>query len=407
MMEYGRKLKNGTYMDEEAAEYGRAAEKALRPPEAAKEIDEPFLRCAGILIPKGVNLADNSRIRYGLDLDAAGNVIRCSQYGNNPKKYAVLDYIPVEPETSYHLRYLSNFGYGIYPPRYAELDADGNVVNLSAFEGQSTMLTTTADTRYLRLPWIDQREAESESKIQLAKSDVPVDYHEYEGLHLNPKWLPKSSGISGKRWAACGDSITAGYGFTVGDSTLFPEGERYAAEVRKKLGITELVYASSGAAYMTREGITIPTMYEQVEAASAEIDILTILGGTNDNYDGSTDTDSTDRTTFAGAVNATLRLAKLKHPYIPIIVTTILPRQTSGAGNESILHKNSIIRQCAAKYGIPVLDLYNAGLMPQALDAELTATGKEPLYADGLHPSAAGHQVLAKIFAGEIRKYLA
>ena len=357
-------------------------------------------------MPRGLNLADNSRIQYGLDLDEEGNVIQCSQYQTNPQKYAVLDFIRVEPNTSYHLRSEANLGYGVYPPRYAELDADGKIVNFTTFEGQSTMLTTTANTRYLRIPWVDQRVEMGQSKIQVAKTDVPVAYNAYEGLTINPKWMPEGAGLTGKRWAACGDSITAGYGFTVGDSALYPEGERYAAEVRKLLGITELVYASSGAAYMTREGITIPTMYEQVEAASEDVDILTILGGTNDNYDGSTDTDSTDRTTFSGAVNATLRLAKLKYPYIPIVVTTILPRQTSGAGDQSILNKNNIIKQCAAKYGIPVLDLYRAGLMPESLDAQLTEDGKEPLYTDGLHPSAAGHQVLAKVFAGEIKKYL-
>lgn len=193
MMGYGYKLKNGTYIGTSAAEYGRAAEKALRPPEAAKDMDEQFLRYAGILIPKGRNLVDNSRIQYGFDLDAAGNVIQCSQNNNNPQKYAVLDYIPVEPETSYHLRHEANFEYGIYPPRYAELDADGNVVNITVFEGQSTMLTTTESTRYLRLPWVDEHTERSESKILLARSDVPVDYQDYEGLTLNPKWLPEQS----------------------------------------------------------------------------------------------------------------------------------------------------------------------------------------------------------------------
>lgn len=400
------KLKNGEYNAESALEYGTAEARKNCPPKSTEAIDESLLYYAGVLVPKGINLADNSRIKYGLDLDAAGNVIQCSQYQTNPHKYAVLDFIKVEPSTSYHLRSEANLGYGVYPPRYAELDADGNVVNLSAFEGQSTMLTTTENTRYLRIPWVDQRVEEGPSKIQVAKTDIPVTYNAYEGLTLNPKWMPEGSGLAGKRWAACGDSITAGYGFTVGDSTLFPTGERYAAEVRKLIGITDLVYASSGAAYMTREGITIPTMYEQVEAASADIDILTILGGTNDNYDGSTDIDSTDRATFAGAVNATLRLAKLKYPYIPLIVTTILPRQTSNAGNQSIVTKNGIIKQCADKYGIPVLDLYTSGMMPETLDTQLTADGKEPLYADGLHPSAAGHQVLAKVFAGEIKKYL-
>lgn len=400
------KIKNGEYTEESALEYGTAEARKNCPPENIDAINERLLYYAGVLVPKGQNLADNSRIKYGLDVDAAGNVIQCSQYQTNPHKYAVLDFVKVEPNTSYHLRSEANLGYGIYPPRYAELDADGNVVNITVFEGQSTMLTTTENTRYLRIPWVDQRVEEGPSKIQVAKTDIPVAYNAYEGLTLNPEWMPKGSGLAGKRWAACGDSITAGYGFTVGDSTLFPNGERYAAEVRKLIGITDLVYASSGAAYMTREGITIPTMYEQVESASADIDILTILGGTNDNYDGSTDIDSTDRTTFAGAVNATLRLAKLKYPYIPLIVTTILPRQTSDAGNQSIVTKNGIIEQCAKKYGIPVLDLYASGMMPEALDTQLTADGKEPLYADGLHPSAAGHQVLAKIFAGEIKKYL-
>ena len=142
----------------------------------------------------------------------------------------------------------------------------------------------------------------------------------------------------------------------------------------------------------------------RVSEMAPDADIVVVFGGTNDYGHGDAPFGTaSDRSpdTFCGACNVLYSSLIAKYPRARIAVITPLHR----TGEDNIYGDGSKTAPCppleayvdaicriAANHGLPVLDLYCAGILNP---------NEPPVYAglvqDGLHPNDKGHVILADI----------
>jgi lysophospholipase L1-like esterase len=138
-----------------------------------------------------------------------------------------------------------------------------------------------------------------------------------------------------------------------------------------------------------------------------DADIVLIAGGSNDwahSVIEIGDFDSTDITTFNGALNSLLPGLKTKYPTIPVVMMTPIKRtETYGAENSKGLTLEQFVDAMIAKcrqYGVYCLDMW--GTCP--INPQIPVM-KELLFRedDDTHPNKEGHKVMGKTVAGFVR----
>ena len=133
-----------------------------------------------------------------------------------------------------------------------------------------------------------------------------------------------------------------------------------------------------------------------------EADIVIVFGGTNDFGHGDAPLGTPeDRTpdTFYGAVHHLAGTLLTRYPKAQLLFLTPLHRAdetrtvTRDGVTVTLTLKTyvDILREVLEFYGIPLLDLYATGSMNPVIPAM-----RETYMPDGLHPNAAGHELLAK-----------
>ncbi|MBO4326452.1 MAG: SGNH/GDSL hydrolase family protein [Clostridia bacterium] len=202
---------------------------------------------------------------------------------------------------------------------------------------------------------------------------------------------PFSSGRwRGKKIAVLGDSITELGGFQ-------PHLERL-------LGAEILSYGISGT---TISGSFDMAFANRVTKIDKSVDLIVVFGGTNDfGADlalGDRDSTRITFTTFYGALRLLCKRLKEKYPdaqYVFLTPTQRTVPSLSGSGDvnaqgATLEDYAEAIKFVCAEADIPVLDLYHQSAITQK-------TAAQYLY-DGLHPNAAGFEVLGE----EIATFLA
>lgn len=232
--------------------------------------------------------------------------------------------------------------------------------------------------------------------------------------------------FSGKKYCALGDSIT--YGFIPRNYTGYPgQLNSYAYLVAQMLGMTFENYGISGstiAYHASRDPMSV-----RYTNMPNDADLITVMGGTNDVRNGIQLGQFSDRTntTFYGALHVLYQGLYTK--YIGGVDTTIgktkkivaitpiklLDSSKSSLANTIENNANVLvqwdawidaIKEVAAFYSIPVLDLYNLSGINPHLDRTLHGsqdgyTGYyNPYITDGTHPTQEGQQVIADIVKG-------
>ena len=140
----------------------------------------------------------------------------------------------------------------------------------------------------------------------------------------------------------------------------------------------------------------------RVEEMDADADIVVVFGGTNDFGHGDSkigDFESRDEYTFYGAMHSLCIKLINKYPNSEIIFMTPLHRlgeddDVNGIGlrnQRNLAGYVDIIKEVAAYYGLPVLDLFStSGLQP---NVDII---RELYMPDGLHPSDRGAERIAR-----------
>jgi len=140
----------------------------------------------------------------------------------------------------------------------------------------------------------------------------------------------------------------------------------------------------------------------RVSEMAPDADIVVVFGGTNDYGHGDApfgNTSDLSPDTFCGACNVLYSSLIAKYPDAKIVVVTPLHRTGEnciyGDGSKTVPCPPleayiKAICQVAADYGLPVLDLYRAGIL-NPNDPSVLAE----FVPDGLHPNDKGHVILA------------
>lgn len=199
-----------------------------------------------------------------------------------------------------------------------------------------------------------------------------------------------------------GDSITEGYGTTDKDKV-------FHQIIKEKYGLKRAYNYGVSGTRIARQ--IVPTESKPKHDLTFELrseimdrnaDAVVVFGGTNDFGHGDApfgSIDSDDIYTFCGAVNSLIKRLVIDFPSKKIIFMTPLHRGNEMNPSEpdgKILEDYvEALRAICKKHYIPVIDLFEI----HPLDPN-----DKTLVPDRLHPSDAGHEVLADVVAKELLK---
>ena len=199
--------------------------------------------------------------------------------------------------------------------------------------------------------------------------------------------------LHGKKINFLGDSITEGCGASSLDLGYVAVMERmYSLGAARNYGI--------GGTRIARQQVpSEETKFDQdfcgrYGQMDPDADIVFVFGGTNDHGHGDAPFGyDDDRTadTFCGACHVLFSGLKQAFPQALIAVATPLHRAEEGpkAGSGATLDDYvRVIRDTAARYSLPVLDLFETSAICRDTLDKLTD--------DGLHPNDEGHRILAQ-----------
>ena len=207
--------------------------------------------------------------------------------------------------------------------------------------------------------------------------------------------------LKGKKINFLGDSITEGVGTACREEiylNLLKEAEGLAEARNYGISGTRLAVQNGpedwGPAYSVR--------YTEMDD---DADIVVVFGGTNDFGHGNAPIGQfSDRvnTTYYGACHVLMQGLIEKYPAAAIVFMTPLHRLSEdepSMGNGLPLKRYvEIIKEVAAHYSIPVLDLFAMGGIQPRVPVQ-----QERYCPDGLHPNGEGHKLIASRLAGFLK----
>lgn len=209
--------------------------------------------------------------------------------------------------------------------------------------------------------------------------------------------------LEGKKVNFLGDSITYGSGASKDENkycAVLTRNEKLAAGRCYGIGGTRFAVQKtpSEIADFDRD------FCSRVAEMDPDADLVVVFGGTNDYGHGDAPLGTfADRTpdTFYGACHTLMTSLIEKYIGKPIVFLTPLHREgdtTPKADGSTLSTYVEIIKEVARYYALPVLDLYAmSGIQPNV------PVVKEKLTVDGLHPSDAGHAILAERIGNFLR----
>ena len=206
--------------------------------------------------------------------------------------------------------------------------------------------------------------------------------------------------LKNKKILFLGDSITEGVGASSPEKCYVSVfGKLSGAEV-KNYGIGGTRIAKQSKISLSEE--SDKDFMSRVDEMDSEADVVVVFGGTNDFGHGDStigDFSSRDECTFYGALHILCTSLINKYPKADIIFMTPLHRVSEddevneiGLKHEVLLSGYvNIIKEVAGYYSLPVLDLFNTSGIQPKVDII-----REIYMPDGLHPSDAGAEKIAK-----------
>ena len=214
--------------------------------------------------------------------------------------------------------------------------------------------------------------------------------------------------LKGKKINFLGDSITYGVGTSDFDHS-------YSQVMKRLYGLAEArAYGVSGSRYVLQmsEGedpVRIDFCY-RAAAMDRDADAVVVLGGTNDFGYGCIPIgipEDREPDTFYGACHTLYRFLTESYPDVPIFVCTPPHSIDELVGRDGVTYRHghlsafvSVIRETAACYGFPVIDLYGTiGFQP------FTEDSRNRFMPDGIHPNDAGAERIARRIGNAMSAY--
>ena len=191
-----------------------------------------------------------------------------------------------------------------------------------------------------------------------------------------------------------GDSITEGHGTSSLEFTFWNI-------LKRKFGLAEVRGYGIGGTRIARKHVPTPEPHGwfdmdfcgRYREMDDDADLVVVMGGTNDFGHGDAPIGSMadrDPMTYYGALHYLMQGLINKYPKAMIVFMTPLHREEEENGNWKLVDFVTPVKEVAAYYAIPVLDLYTmSGIQPQV------PVLKELYMPDGLHPNDAGYEKMA------------
>lgn len=203
--------------------------------------------------------------------------------------------------------------------------------------------------------------------------------------------------LYGKKWCACGDSVTYGYSSEQDNGV----NKTYQYYIGKRNNMTIYTNAISGST-MTNVSGKNPFSVDRYKNLPIELDYITLWFGINDSgYSTLGTINDTENTTFYGAYKIVLNYLIENYPTTKIGLVC-----TYGATKK---FKQAII-EIAHYFGIPYLDFndYQIPLFAEkgsetGINSEIINKRKNTFLADGTHPNDVGYQYLSTFFENWLR----
>ncbi|WP_373807961.1 SGNH/GDSL hydrolase family protein [Jeotgalibaca porci] len=351
-------------------------------------IGEQNIEDGAITLPKleGVtkvykNLFDKTKATAGLYINQQGGTAAATGY------YAS-DYMPVEENTTYtqYATYFVSF-------------YDINKAFISSINGKSVV--SPAGTVWART----SAQSTNIDVFQFEKGPVSTSYEPYgskftlENLNFTTenlsKWFKKTAII-------LGDSITYG-------AFLSNINDRYSELLAQDMDMTVKNYGISST-LITRQTGYPNSFVERYADMDDDADLIIVFGGTNDYFFGTGEigaTNSTDDTTFNGALNTLITGLQNKYPDAEIVFVTPYSQapDTRNSDNPNPVtglnlkgYRDCLLERCSY-HGVPVLDLYATS----GINGAHNAVQKAKYLLDGCHPNKVGHRRIADRLVGLLK----
>lgn len=212
---------------------------------------------------------------------------------------------------------------------------------------------------------------------------------------LKHKTAERDMELKDKIILALGDSITAAH--------------RYIVHLKELSGAKEIVNYGIGGTTIAKRKKLFGNEYDKdfigrVSKMQENADVILVFGGTNDYGHGDVpigNENDTGEDTFCGCVNKLIHLLKEKYASSTIFFISPLPR----VGQDNPFGENGrksepfgtledyvkALKSVVAKNDLPILDLF--------VDEDFQLENpkfQEYINADGLHPNAIGHKMIAQ-----------
>ena len=182
----------------------------------------------------------------------------------------------------------------------------------------------------------------------------------------------------------------------------------YPARLKELLGVEEVYNLGIGGSSIGR--YWSDAFVERYTQIPEDVDIIIVLGGTNDGFCASADEfgnlEERDYRTFCGDLDELMRGLRENYPDAVVFFATPLPNVLQDylmSEREYLLPQINfveVIKTLAKEYDFELVDLYNSNIL-DSHDANVIAE----YIPDGVHGSHEGYQILAEHFASEIVQY--
>lgn len=351
-----------------------------------------------------VNLLDNSLRIVGTVKSTDGTINTTGSAGTSAE---TSDYIPVQEGHFYSHDCTWSIGfYDINKVFISGYDTPQNtpVITIPVGSGIAFVRISGAKSQKIFHFVEGSSVAEEELKIKttkyaedLLRQLVSIPYFNAITTRALRKEITNKLRWEGKEANFLGDSITWGYG-------LSPTGDNYTKTVMELLGLRKANNYGVSATTITKQESKTNSFVERYSTMSTTSNLNVIFGGIND-YRGGIPLgviSDTVNTTFYGALKILLNGVITNNHGAQVVIITPL-HDNSDAFN--INYRNAAgyylrdyvqaIKDVAAIYAVPVLDLYNTSGICEATKTIWTQ--------EGLHPNKAGAVKIGTQIAGFLK----